>query len=94
MQSRLPRWRGVPGREAIQSGHSMTPNSLTSASWTCPASDAAFGATISVTLSSVAGQPSSIQSAMKAMSASATRVPPQGSGGNRLPSNGGSPRSP
>ena len=30
----------------------------------------------------------------KAMSASATRVPPQGSGGNRLPSNGGSPRSP
>ena len=38
------------------------------------------------------GQPSSIQSAMKAMSASATRLPPHMNGGKRLPSKGGVPR--
>jgi len=38
-------------------------------------------------------QPSSIQSAMKSISASATRLPPHMKGGNRLPSNGTTPRS-
>ena len=40
------------------------------------------------------GKPSSIQSAMNAMSASATRAPPHMNGGKRLPSNGANPRKP
>jgi hypothetical protein len=67
---------------------------LNSSSTTLARSHSGFAISSGKPPRSSARQPSSIHSAIKAISASATRLPPHICGGNRLPSNGAAPRKP